>query len=235
MATMTTLHPANNLRVEKQSRWSIKLVVTPMHPPGSVHHLRSSRQDRLDTSMIGSDDATVVQISLGAPQKRKMSSSALADATTTFKRWHRGSRIEEPSDRSPSSKSLRESFSRDVLQCARHNPLADPENRQALQQPAEIRHDSGSSTLPRLLVLSQPVTLDNTAISERESFQQDDIQQNYHEFADCRLFKDAGLVISPVSDGERRAYESIFMGDSDESSPLIEEGSMTWDAAMSDK
>lgn len=223
VATMTTLFPGN-LRFEKQSRWSMELVVTPTHP-----------QDRLNTSTMGSDDGTVVQISLESPQKRKVSSSAVVDAATTSKRWRHDSMTEEPSDVRRSSNGLRESFLRDVLQYALHSPCTGPETLQTPQQPVEIQRDGGFPSLPRLPVISQPMTSDDIAISKRGSLEQEDIRQNYHEFADHRLFKDAGLVISPVSDGERRAYESIFMGDSDESSPVTEEGSMTWDAVMSDK
>jgi len=62
-----------------------------------------------------------------------------------------------------------------------------------------------------------------------EDYVQQQIMRNYKEFADRRHRKDAGVVVSPVSDGERRVFESIFL-ESEVGSPVDE----SFDAVMGD-
>ncbi|KAJ8105884.1 hypothetical protein OPT61_g9909 [Boeremia exigua] len=92
--------------------------------------------------------------------------------------------------------------------------------------------DSGFSSSETPLGDSDSSEPDSAGVERRGSFQQQQILRNYHEFADRRLRKDAGLLISPVSDGERRAFESIFLDDSEGFSPLSE--CAAGDAVMGD-
>jgi hypothetical protein len=102
-------------------------------------------------------------------------------------------------------------------------------------QLVEMQYDSRVLSPSTSLVVSESIPSDDAAITDQGGLHQGDILHNYHEFADRKLFKDAGLVVSPVSDGERRAYESIFIGDSDEWSPTTDGSSMNMDTIMSDR
>ncbi|KAF3054109.1 hypothetical protein E8E11_011717 [Didymella keratinophila] len=185
LARVTTSFP-DHTAFERQSRWSMKLDVTPSHQPS--HAFSALRENSLKASTVFSGEGTVVR----SPQKRKVSKPEVIIAETAAKR-----RCE---DGRPLGNDLYEAFSQEMVQYVRRN------------EPVEMQCDSGFSSLP-----PSPV------VSKRGGLQQEDIMHNYHEFADRRLFKDAGLITSPVSDGERRAYESIFMGDSDERSSSSED------------
>lgn len=63
------------------------------------------------------------------------------------------------------------------------------------------------------------------------ALQQEQILRNYREFAELKPYKDAG-IISPVSDGERRVFESIFLED-EQWSPVYD-GSTDLDSVMGD-
>lgn len=208
---------------EKQSRWIMKLDVTPTQQsshtlPLPVQSSRNAlRENSMKASTVVSDDETVVH----SPQKRKMSKPVVVVAEAAAKRRREDGRL--------FSNDIHESFLQDMLQYARRNrfdALKRSENcqepRHGTTQPFEMQCDSGISSLPPSPVISSSTTSDHAAIPNREDLHRESILQNYHEFADRRLFKDAGLIISPVSDGERRAYESIFMGDSDEWSSSTE-------------
>ncbi|KAL1646724.1 hypothetical protein SLS61_007638 [Didymella pomorum] len=167
---------------------------------------------------VASDGETV----LHSPQKRKMSKPEIAA------KRRRGNE-------------LHESFLQEVVQYARRNRVAlkHPRDRRPPQhgnaQPVETQCDNGHSSLPQSPVLSDSTTSDDAAIPKRGSLNQEDILRNYHDFADRRRMKDAGLVISPVSDGERRAFESIFVGESDGWSPSSDVRSQDMDATLSDE
>jgi len=202
LARVTTSFP-DHIVFEKQSRWSVKLDVTPSHQLS--HAFSALRENSLKASTVVSGEEIVVR----SPQKCKVSKPEVVVAETAAKRRCQGD-------------DLHESFFPDVVQYTRHN------------QPVDMQCDSGFSSLPPSPVVSDSTTSDDAVISKRGGLQQEDIMHNYHEFADRRLFKDAGLIISPVSDDEQRAYESIFMGDSEERSSSSEVGSPNLHATMSD-
>lgn len=91
--------------------------------------------------------------------------------------------------------------------------------------------DSGLSSFSAPPAISEESALSNDATGH-ETLHQEEILDNYHEFADRKLFKDAGLI-SPVSDSERRAYESIFMGDCDGWSPVTDGSAMNLNTVLS--
>lgn len=201
----------------------MKLDITPNeHSLKSLHTpVRASfdtlREGSLQAPTIVSDNGTVVH----SPQKRKVSKPGLVVTEAAAKR--------RCQDRTLSSNDLNESFLQNVLWSARCNGVytkykGDRHAReQESTQPIEGQSDSQPSSLPPSPVVLGSTTSDDAAIPERGGLHQEVILHNYHELVDRRLFKDAGLIISPVSDGERRAYESIFMEDSDEWSPSAKE------------
>jgi hypothetical protein len=213
----------------------MKLDVTPGQQPSDKFprfgqsSLNALRENSPKTSTVFSKDEAVVH----SPQKRKVSKPEVNVAEAVGKRRCRDGR--------PFSNGPSESVLQDVLEYTQRNgvdALRRPGDSQVPQrgvvQPVEMQCDSGLSFMPPSPVASNSTTSDDVFIPERRGLHQEDILHNYHEFADRRLFKDAGLIISPVSDGERRAYESIFLGDSDERLSSSEVGSQDLDATMSD-
>ena len=201
----------------------MKLNVTPRYqtPHPLVPDFSSFeflRENSPEDPMLASDGETVVH----SPQKRKMSKPEVAA------KRRRGNELQD-------------SFLQEVVQYARRNRVAlkRPRDRQPPQrgdtQPVETQCDSGYSSLPQSPVVSDSTTSDDAAIPKRESLYQEDILRNYHEFTDRRRMKDAGFVISPVSDGEQRVFEGIFMGESDGWSPSSDVRSQDMDSTMSDE
>lgn len=88
-----------------------------------------------------------------------------------------------------------------------------------LWSPAALSSDSDSS-------VAYP------AVDVDLSLQQQQIRRNYQEFADRKLHRTSGLIDSPVSEGEFRAYERIFMDDGEVCSPFTDESAVDLDAVM---
>jgi hypothetical protein len=71
----------------------------------------------------------------------------------------------------------------------------------------------------------------NSAVEvDHADLQQQQILCNYQEFSERKLRKDAGLI-SPISDGERRAFEDIFLEDN-EWSPVTDGSVINMDTLM---
>lgn len=70
--------------------------------------------------------------------------------------------------------------------------------------------------------------------ANHETLQQHQILLNYAEFTCRSLRKEAGLI-SPTSDGERKAFESIFLEDGEGWSPTTNESIMDFDSAMGEE
>lgn len=92
------------------------------------------------------------------------------------------------------------------------------------------RKDSACWSPDTLPVDSKILTAHN-AIEVDPILEQKIFMRNYHEFADRKLFKDMGLLISPVSEGESQAYERIFMDSSEVCSPTSDESAMDLNAS----
>lgn len=194
-----------------------------------------------------------------SPQKRKVSRPEVVDAVAALKhRRHDSiSGMDDgvlSDDESTSDNWYEKRFLEEVQQMAERNANDARINSacsEATQHGADQGHitlpdqsvpmwtghldqcDSGLSSLSASPAISEESALPNDATGH-ESLHQEEILDNYHEFADRKLFKDAGLI-SPVSDGERRAYESIFVGDCDEWSPVTDESAMNLDTALSER
>ncbi|KAF1363736.1 hypothetical protein EJ07DRAFT_152512 [Lizonia empirigonia] len=84
-------------------------------------------------------------------------------------------------------------------------------------------------------LMSPPSTDDSAPESATEkaytALQQEQILRNYQEFTELKPYKDAG-IISPVSEDERRVFESIFLED-EQWSPVYD-GSADLDTVMGD-
>ncbi|KAF1928408.1 uncharacterized protein M421DRAFT_420953 [Didymella exigua CBS 183.55] len=251
MATINTLFP-DDVIFERRSRWSMKLDVTPTRQPltpaeNRLPSCETYLRRLLEISSAGSDHETVVHnrpVMYSSPQKRKVSKPEVVDAVTASKRRCRDSMLELDDALSDEELLCDDSFvprySQGIPQIAEHksnDPFVGPQRRRYdFDQPVKIQCDSGyssSSTSPAFPVESTPS--EDAIIADRGSLHQDEILHNYHEFADRRLFKDAGLVTSPFSDSERMAYESIFMEDSDEWSPATDGSSINMDMVMSEQ
>ena len=63
-----------------------------------------------------------------------------------------------------------------------------------------------------------------------DALQQQQIMRNYEEFAGRKSRGDAGLA-SPVSDGERTVFESIFLHGDDVWSPATEGSALDFESA----
>ncbi len=97
-----------------------------------------------------------------------------------------------------------------------------PTERQAtIPSPADSAYGSSSTPAPSSVIAKDYMTLE-----------QERIIRNYREFAALKAAKEAGVIVSPTSDGERRAFESIFLGDGEEWSPVTDEDTANVDAVM---
>ena len=75
---------------------------------------------------------------------------------------------------------------------------------------------------PNISVPDSAVDMDHIDLQQQQiALEQEQILRNYQEFSERKLRKNAG-IISPVSDGERRAFEDIFLEDSPGWSPITE-------------
>lgn len=68
-------------------------------------------------------------------------------------------------------------------------------------------------------------------VTDPDVLQQQQILRNYEEFAGQKSRRDAGFV-SPVSEGERKVFESIFLGGEEVWSPASEGSGMEFEAAV---
>lgn len=255
MATVNTPF-SENVIFERRSRWSIVLDVRPTHqpltPPDNTTPLHEVYLESLrQLSSTKSAPETVVHnkhVTYSSSQKRKASKPGLVDAATVIKRRRRELMLDTEDELSDAGFVLGDDpFASRLLQRLtqeaeheRNNACISPGGSQSsthcVIQPTETQCGCGiSSSSASQAVSEESVPSDDIGIPDRGSLNQEDILYNYHEFVQRKIFKDAGLVISPVSDGERRAYESIFFEDGDDWSPVTDGSSSNMDTVISEK
>lgn len=229
---MTTLFP-DNVRFERESRWSIDLGVTPV----ATSKRRTSGQDTIprtfeikrrcydwedgyDNSISNNTHASSSSSSSGGMSK-EMESHGPA--------WHR------PDKQRWSDHACRQDTNET------HRVGGDVNAARPTATPSHSR--LGMPTLPASHPLAPRDTETHTAAvhpqlavdrSHQDTLQQQQIMRNYQEFAGRTLLKEAGLL-SPISDGERKVFERIFLGDGEVSSPLTDDSVMDFDSTMGEE
>ncbi|KAF2626735.1 hypothetical protein BU25DRAFT_459416 [Macroventuria anomochaeta] len=246
-ATIITPFP-DDVKFERQSRWIIKLDVKPAEDNGklSFTHIENKPLNQADfskhnfwiqpvyafrdpfcTELWGSERGTVVRKTSGnrsdspSPQKRKVSKPEVVDAALDTKRIRR-----ELDDEAENDEEKRAPQFGDAL----YHTCSPNESPRTWYRQLE-QHDSGTSSPNTPLAGSESSAPKSAVDLGYDALQQQQILRNYQEFADRKLFKDAGLI-SPVSDGERRVFESIFLEDSEEWSAVTDGSMVNFDTVM---
>ena len=271
-ASIITPFP-DDVRFERQSRWSIKLDITPAKSNYEPSITRTSKHAKLigghtrvydstedafrdaqGTDICGSENDTVLRTTTGnrpdpqSPQKRKVSRPGLVDEALDPKRRRRGSATEDENELSTGTRigdemTWAKLSERASTQEAHDNRTDDDQSGADQSQIYSLdelsstwyrqseQQDSGTSS-PDGPLGEPESSAPNSAVNMGHGvLQQQQILRNYQEFADRKLFKDAGLI-SPVSDGERRAFEGIFLEDSEEWSPVTDGSAVDLDTVM---
>lgn len=105
--------------------------------------------------------------------------------------------------------------------------------RDAASTPPQAEQDSAGLFIPPVAAAASviPATKFLEVVTDPDVLQQQQIMRNYEEFAGRKSRRDAGFV-SPVSEGERKVFESIFLGGEEVWSPASEGSGMEFEAAM---
>lgn len=260
-ASIITPFP-DGIQFERQSRWSVKLKVLPaqcsLEGLGVISSISASSdgvstrgyalasRHALSQDALRDALAKVKQKAMGdmkqrigspAPQKRKVSRSQNLDGTK--RRRH------DLCDENRDKLFIDTHFVDDAsYQSEQRSPEEANDPGISCGSPNAKRPSVGQHT--RHLFCAPPLSnygqkgqhdsgYSSANISPMDaSVEQQRIVCNYHEFADRKLFKDIGLLVSPVSEGESQAYERIFMGNSELFSPVSNDSAMNIDAVRGD-
>jgi hypothetical protein len=105
--------------------------------------------------------------------------------------------------------------------------------RDAAWTPLKACQDSACLFIPSVATADSdmPATRTVEVVTDRDVLQQQQIMRNYEEFAGQKSRKEAGLV-SLVSEGERRVFESIFLNGGEVWSPATEGSGLDFDSMM---
>lgn len=105
--------------------------------------------------------------------------------------------------------------------------------RDAASTPPKTKQDSACLFIPPVAAANSdiPSTRTMKVVTDPDVLQQQQILRNYEEFAGQKSRRDAGFV-SPVSEGERKVFESIFLGGEEVWSPASEGSGMEFEAAV---
>ncbi|KAF9691225.1 hypothetical protein EKO04_010627 [Ascochyta lentis] len=275
-ATTSTPFP-DHVQFERQSRWSIKLVIEPPESTFKActtnknesvkldnidkHSFRNMLQcnpphTRIQTSSRDlAHNAVYWKVLAGksdfSRQKRKVSRPEVVGAGLDAKRQRHDLAHVFEADASHQTHS--DHADEESIQTFRwgeengaradeyRSNAAHPDAAQSQASPPAMSSHTGSGQLEQHdsstpSPESGPSSLNNTAPNsavEKDGMglQQQQIMRNYLEFAELRLYKDAG-VVSPASEGERTAFENIFLEEGEPWSPVTDGSALDLDTVM---
>ena len=256
-ACTTTLFP-DHIKFERQSRWSIKLGVWPAgsnpepwwmltnttakHVGDEDANLDLAARHALRTAL----DRKNHKVALQDVHKRKVTKPEVNAELGGLKSWRYGANL--ALDTQFGGKMAQELWRPHLIDGANEDDTdsgyssdgglgTDQPKKRPLRAPSPTirkRVCQGDSGLwsPDALSSGSESSVPNPVVDVDLSLQQQQIRRNYQEFADRKLHKTSGLIDSPVSEGEFRAYERIFMDDSEVCSPFTDESAVDFDAVM---
>ncbi|KZM19162.1 uncharacterized protein EKO05_0009944 [Ascochyta rabiei] len=204
----------------------------------------------------GLDHDTVLQKIFGndtelpSLPKRKVSRPGLVDVGFNAKRRRRNLAQETEDEASPQTHSNHDSIQTDWCcendsACAADgcSNAAHPEaarchtrspNMSSRTEHNQPKQHDGSTPFTEIGTPCSTKSAPNSTVERAHAgLRQQQIMHNYQEFAEHRLYKDAGMV-SPVSDGERTAFENIFLDDDEPWSPVTDSSAVDLDTVMSE-
>jgi hypothetical protein len=283
-ATIITPFP-DHIRFERQSRWNIKLDVTPAERQlspiaptnGAVsgHACRENdqksyvscvdkkRKRPLPATRVAQDNilqdianACAVLQDLDnahvvpASQKRKVSKPECVESGVDSKRRRRDSLFDSGSQTSLESCDNGEAERADDLNssdsdklcfndrpCTARGPAAKQQSHSfsdALHSWSQCLEAPTNSSLIDSAVVSSNSSVPNTTVETGYTMfvlQQQQIRRNYAEFVERQRRREAG-VVSPISEGERAAFESVFLDSSEVWSPTTDGSAVDPDIVM---
>ncbi|KAJ4316256.1 hypothetical protein N0V94_005535 [Neodidymelliopsis sp. IMI 364377] len=286
-ATIITPFP-DHVRFERQSRWNIKLDVTPAErqvapiaPTNEALSSRACRENEVSTQTryvspvdkrrkrpppatrvaqhtILQDIANACAVLqdldkahvMPASQKRKVSSPESVETGVDSKRRRRDSLIDSGSETAPDSSdnseadvlAPKDSSDSDKLYfndrpCMAGTPMAKQQSHSfsdALHSWSQCLETPTNSSSAGSAVVSSNSSAPNTTVETGYTMlilQQQQIRRNYAEFVERKRRREAGIV-SPTSEGERAAFESVFLDGSELWSPTTDGSAVEVDVVM---
>jgi hypothetical protein len=227
-ATLTTPFPGD-VWFERECRWVIRLEITPAKSGYEHNEAFAGHTKGLGHSFESEDELqeNVYRASRHAghcSDLRRYMEKTLPDRTSLPKRKVSGpvivSQVFSPKRRRYENIDDSEDDSWNYVHDTAWTPLKADQDSACLFIPSVAAADSDIPATKFMEVVTDPNML-----------QQQQIMRNYEEFAGRKSRKDAGFA-SPVSEGERRVFESIFMNGGEVWSPATEGSGLDFDSMM---
>ena len=227
-ATMTTPFP-RDVRFERECRWVIRLEITPAVPGYERNEAFGGKTRGLGHGFELDDELQDIAQQTGRnahhhSDLRRYVEHALPHRSSVQKRKVSGPVM------------VSQAFSPKRQRCENDGDCEDKSwnfVHDAVPTPPQADDDSACRFIPPVAAAASdiPATKLLEVVTDPDALQQQQIMRNYEEFAGRKSRRDAGLV-SPVSEGERRVFEGIFLGGEEVWSPASEGSGMEFEAAM---
>ncbi|KAG9198418.1 hypothetical protein G6514_010181 [Epicoccum nigrum] len=226
-ATLTTPFP-RDVRFERECRWVIRLEIAPAKSGCEPMRAFAGNTKGLGYSLELDDELQEIirQANRNAghySDLRRYVENTLPACLSLQKKKVSGPRV---SSQTCHPKRRRHEYAKDC-EDESWNYAHD-----AASTPLNAYQDSACPLIPSAAVADSgiPATKAVKAATHPDALQQQQIMRNYEEFAGRKSRRDAGLA-SPVSDGERTVFESIFLHGDDVWSPATEGSALDFESA----